>query len=214
MKSIRFILAFLIFLLGFSKIAAADSIPKRRMALQIAPLALLDFNNGSCYKLGTEIRVSGRFYFSIDGGGYFPNFNVLKNMKGGNLDFRLKYRLPHSNSMLSIGYFYKKQSFEYHDAYQEEPDVPITVYTRKQVNCFSINFEQTVPFLKDERAYFNVYAGLGLRFRNVKSSFETHHDFDRLVKGGDSQSLYLVLIPGENTWLNLNFGLRVGFYLF
>ncbi len=183
------------------------------MALQIAPLALLDFNNGSCYKLGTEIRLTKSFYVSADGGGYFRNFNSLKNMKGGNLDFRLKYRFPHSNSLISISYFYKKQSFEYHDAYVEEPDIPITVYTRKIVNCISLNYEYKL--VNNYRGIVvSAYAGLGIRFRDVKSSFETHHDFDRLVKGGDSQSLYLVLIPGEKTWLNLNLGLRVGCYLF
>lgn len=182
------------------------------MALQIAPLSLLDFYNGSCFKLGTEIRLSNSMYFSVDGGAYLRNFNSLKNMKGGNLDLRLKYRFPDSNSLISINYFYKKQSFEYHDAYEEQPDVPITVFTRKTIHCINLNYEH--KFIDEYPWYITGYAGLGVRFRNVKSSFETHHDFDRLVKGGDSQTLYFVLIPGENTWLNLNFGLRFGFYLF
>lgn len=215
MKFPLFILLVFIFPFGFSKTTWADSIPRqKRFALQIAPLSLLDFYNGSCYKLGTEIRLSQSIYLSLDGGSYFRNFNVLKNMKGVNVDFRIKYRFPNSNSFISLNYFYKKQSFEYHDAYEEAPDVPITVYTWKKINCININFEHKVPFLKKERAYFNVYAGLGVRFRDVRSSFETHHDFDRMVKGGDSQSLYFVLIPGQHTWLNLNFGLRFGFYLF
>lgn len=211
MKSVFFILAFFF---GFSKMATADSIPKQgRVSLQIAPLSLLDFYNGSCYKLGTEIRLSKSLYLSLDAGSYFPNFNSLKNVKGGNLDFRIKYRLPHSNSLISLGYFYKKQSFEYHDAYEEQPDVPITVYTRKNIHCFNINYEYRAAQLF-RKGYIDVFAGIGLRFRNVKSSFETHHDFDKLVEGGDSQTLYFVLIPGETTWLNLNFGLRFGFYLF
>lgn len=184
------------------------------MALQIAPLSLLDFYGSSSYKAGIEFRLSKNFYISADAGGYLPNFTAWRNMKGGNLDFRIKYRFPNAYSMISLSYFYKKQSFKYHDAYIEEPDVPITVYTRKQVNCISVNFEQKIPFLKHEKAYFNLFAGLGVRFRDVKSSFQTHHDFDRLVEGGDSQSLYLILIPGQKTWINLNFGLRIGFYLF
>ncbi|TSJ47578.1 hypothetical protein [Fluviicola chungangensis] len=215
MKQIRSILVVTVFLVGFSKTTLADTIiPKReRMSLQISPLSFLDFFNGSSYKLGTEVRIFRTFYFSINGGGYFPNFNALKNMKGGNLDFRIKYRFPHSNSAVSISYFYKKQSFEYHDAYEEEPDVPITVYTRKTVSCFNLNYEHRVGQLF-RKGYIDVFAGFGMRLRDVKSSFETKHDFDRLVNGGDSQSLYLVLIPGQKTWFNLNFGLRLGYYLF
>lgn len=213
MKYTRFILAITVFCFGFSKIAAADSIPKRgRIALQLAPLSLVDFYNGSCYKLGTEVRLSKSLYVSVDCGGYLPNFNGLKNMKGGNLDFRIKYRLPHANSLISLGYFYKKQSFEYHDAYEEQPDIPVTVYTRKIVHCLNIHYEYKL--IDKYPWYITGYAGLGMRFRDVKSSFETHHDFDRLVEGGDSQTLYFVLIPGETTWLNLNFGLRIGYYLF
>lgn len=182
------------------------------MALQIAPLSLLDFYNGSCYKLGIEFRLSKTLYFAVDGGGYFPNFNSLKNVKGGNLDVRLKYRIPNSNSLISLSYFYKKQSFEYHDAYEEQPDVPITIHTRKHIQCININYEYKI--IDEYPWYITGYAGLGIRFRDVQSSFETHHDFDRLVEGGDSQTLYFVLIPGETTWLNLNFGLRFGFYLF
>lgn len=214
MKPFRYILVITTFILGFSKTASADTIPKQgRMALQIAPLSLLDFYNGSCYKLGTEVRLSKKLYFSLDAGSYFRNFNSLKNVKGGNLDFRIKYRLSNSNSLISLGYFYKKQSFEYHDAYEEQPDVPITVYTRKNIHCININYEYRAVQLF-RKGYIDIFAGLGLRFRDVKSSFETHHDFDKLVEGGDSQTLYFVLIPGETTWLNLNFGLRVGFYLF
>lgn len=197
----------------FFNTAKADSIPiRKRVSIQVAPLALVDFYNGSTYKLGTEIRLSRNMYVSADFGGYFSNFNGLKNMKGGNMDFRIRYRFPNSYSSISVGYFYKKQSFEYHDAYKEEPDVPITVYTRKQINCININYETRI--LDEEWGYISAFTGLGVRFRTVHSSFETHHDFDRLVKGGDSQSLYFILIPGQNTWLNFNAGLRLGFYLF
>lgn len=193
----------------------ADSIPKqKRVSIQIAPLALIDFYNGSNYKLGTEIRLSRNIYLSADLGGYFRDFNTLKNNKGFNADFRIKYQFPNSNSGISISYFYKKQSFEYHDYYIDKPEEPIVVYTRKTVNCINLNFEQKFPFLQNKRAYVALFAGLGIRFRNVHSSFETKHDFDRLKDGGDSQTLYFVLIPGKDTWLNVNAGLRLGFYLF
>ncbi len=209
------LLCFFVFFLAFSKMAQADSIPKKnRLSIQIDPLSLIDFYNGSNYKLGTEIKLFRNIYLSADFGGYFRNFNVLKNNKGFNADFRIKYQFPHSNSSISLGYFYKKQSFEYHDYYIDKPEEPIVVYTRKTVNCINLNFEQKFPFLKNQKAYVSLFAGLGIRFRNVHSTFEMKHDFDRLKDGGDSQTLYFVLIPGKDPWLNLNAGIRLGFYLF
>jgi hypothetical protein len=209
------LLCFFIVLLCFPEMTLADSIPKqKRVSIQLAPLSLIDFYNGSNYKLGTEIRVSRKISVSADFGGYFRNFNVLKNNKGFNADFRLKYQLRNSNSSISLSYFYKKQSFEYHDYYIDKPEEPIIVYTRKEVNCINLNFEQKFPFLKNQKAYVSLFAGLGMRFRNVHSSFEIKHDFDRLKDGGDSQTLYFVLIPGKDAWLNVNLGLRLGFYLF
>lgn len=215
MKFIQSILLVLIFLLAFSNLSKADSIPKqKRLSIQIAPLSLIDFYNGSNYKLGTEIRLTHNIYLSADFGGYFRDFNVLKNNKGFNADFRVKYQFPNSNSRISIGYFYKNQSFEYHDYYLDKPEEPIVVYTRKTVNCINMNFEQKFPFLQNKRAYVALFAGLGVRFRNAHSSFEIKHDFDKLKDGGDSQTLYFVLIPGKDTWLNINAGLRLGFYIF
>jgi hypothetical protein len=214
MKSLRSILThcFLFCIIHYSN---ADSIPPpKRVSIQIAPLSFIDFYNGSNYKLGTEIRLSRNIYLSADFGGYFRNFNVMKNNKGFNADFRVKYQFPNSNLGISISYFYKKQSFEYHDFYIDKPEEPIIVYTNKAVNCINLNFEQKFPFLKSQRAYVSLFAGLGVRFRNVHSSFETKHDFDRLKDGGDSQTLYFVLIPGKDTWLNVNAGLRLGFYIF
>lgn len=213
MKVFSPILIACVFSLGFSKTTRADSIPTRtHLALQISPLAFLDFNNGSSYRIGMQVLATKKWAFSADFGGYCRNFNYCRNTKGFYTYFALKYQfLKRSNSWISLSYAYKQQSFEYHDAYIQQPDVPIVVPVQKYVNCISLNFEENAILLKN--GYINFYAGLGLRFRNVHS-FATKHQFDELKNGGDSQTLYLVLIPGQSTWLNLNFGLRLGFYLF
>lgn len=202
-----------IFLLVFSLRSHADSIPPRaHLALQISPLAFLDFNNGSSYRLGMQVLATKKWAFSTDFGGYFRNFNYCRNTKGFYAYLAVKYQfLKHANSWISLSYSYKQQSFEYHDAYIQQPDVPIVVPIQKYINCISLNFEENAILFKN--GYINFYAGLGLRFRNVHS-FETKHQFDELKNGGDSQTLYLVLVPGQSTWLNLNFGLRLGVYLF
>ena len=209
----RFFILLIVFTFGFIPLVKADSIPlKSRVAIQLSPLAFLDFNNGSSYRLGTQVLLTKKLAVSADFGGYFPNFSYMRKSKGFYSYFALKYRLPtHSRSWLSLSYSYKQQYFEYHDVYIQEPDVPIVVPVQKYVNCVSVNFEQDAALFR--KGYINFYAGLGFRFRNVHS-FETKHQFDELKEGGDSQTLYLSLVPGKATWLNLNFGLRVGFYLF
>lgn len=189
------------------------TIPSRkRVSIQFSPLALLDFNNGSSYRLGTQIRVSRRLALSADFGGYFRNFSFLKNNKGFYSYFAVKYALPENGSWLSISYSYKQQAFDYHDFYLQDPNTPITVHVQKYVNSISVNYERRIGQLfKDGSIDF--FAGLGVRFRNVQS-FQTKHQFDELKNGGDSQTLYLVLIPGNKAWLNLNFGLRIGFGIF
>ncbi len=205
----------LLFSTVFLNTAQADSIPREpRVALQISPLALIDFYNGSSYKLGTTIRLTKSFFFSADFGGYFRNFNVYRNYKGFNSDFRIRYQFPDSYSGISINYFYKQQSFDYPDHLTDPDNTPIIVHTKKYVNCINFNYEHWIPFLSNERAYLTIIVGAGVRFRNVHSSLTNKHQFDQLKEGGDSQSLYFVLIPGQNTWLNFNAGLRLGFYLF
>lgn len=193
--------------------AKADTIPSRkRVSIQISPLALLDFYNGSSYRLGTQVNVSRTLALSADFGGYFRNFSYLKNNKGFYSYFAVKYALPKSSSWLSLSYSYKQQAFDYHDSYIQDPTTPITVHVQKYVNSISLNYETRVGQLFKD-GYIDFFAGLGVRFRNVYS-FQTKHQFDELKEGGDSQTLYLVLIPGNKAWINLNFGMRIGFGIF
>jgi opacity protein-like surface antigen len=204
------LLILVLLILPFSKHLRADGTPN--VSIQLSPLAFLDFNNGSAYRLGTQVLLTNKWAASADFGGYFRNFDYLKNNRGFYSYFAVKYRfLNNAHSWLSLSYSYKQQSFEYHDTYLQAPDVPIVVPVQKYVNCISLNFEHDVSLFR--KGYINFYAGLGVRFRNVHS-FETKHQFDELKEGGDSQTLYLVLVPGKAAWLNLNFGMRVGFYLF
>lgn len=205
-----FLFLFVILFACSKELLAEDGKP--HVSIQLSPLAFLDFNNGSSYRLGTQVIVAKRWALSADFGGYFRNFSYMKNSRGFYSYFALKYQLPAlSRSWISISYAYKQTHFDYHDSYLQAPDVPIVVPVQKYVNCFSVNIEKESPLFK--QGYLNFYAGLGLRFRNVHS-FETKHQFDELTTGGDSQTLYLSLIPGKATWLNLNFGMRIGFYLF
>ncbi|WP_430402552.1 hypothetical protein [Fluviicola sp.] len=213
MRIIRSISLALIFLLLFSSSSKADSIPnKMHLSLQLSPLALIDFYNGSSYRIGSQLVITENIAISADFGGYFKNFNYLKNNKGFYSFVAFKYRLPNSpQSWISLSYSYKQQSFNYHDSFEQDPNTPVVVHVQKYVNCLNLNYETNAILFR--KSYINFFAGVGIRFRNVQS-LQTKHEFDELKDGGDSQTLYFVLIPGKNTWLNLNAGIRLGFYLF
>lgn len=216
MRVFKSVLIFLVFLCILPVKVHADTIPvisrQKRVSIQFSPLALLDFYNGSGYRLGTLVRVSKKVSVSADFGGYIRNFSYLKNNKGFYSYFAVKYALPKIPSWISLSYAYKQQSFEYHDTYIQDPNTPITVPVQKYVTCISLNYEiRACQLFKD--GYIDLYGGLGVRFRNVHS-FQIKHQFDELKEGGDSQTLYLELVPGKEAWLNLNFGMRIGMAIF
>lgn len=201
--------------MAFFNTAKADSIPRKpRLALQISPLALVDVYSGSNYKIGTTIRLTESFFFSADFGGYFKNFTMFRNNKGFVSDFRIRYQFPDSYSGISINYFYKQQAFDYHDSFKSNPGVPITVHTQKYINCLNVNYEHWFPFLINERAYFTLIVGAGIRFRNVISTLQTKKEFYDLEEAGDSPAFLMNMFPGNTPRLNANIGLRLGFYLF
>ncbi len=213
MRQLSIILILSIFFVTLPVQAKADSIPnKMHLSLQLSPLALIDFYNGSSYRIGSQLILSKNIAVSADFGGYFKHFNYLKNNKGFYSFAAFKYRLPNSGeSWLSFSYSYKQQRFDYHDSFVKDPNTPIVVKVQKYVHCFNLNYETNAILFR--KSYINFYVGIGIRFRNVQS-FQTKHEFDELSDGGDSQTLYFVLIPGQNVWFNINAGLRLGFYLF
>lgn len=182
------------------------------------PLSFIDFYSGSSYKGGIELKLSNKFHLVSSAGGYLKNFNTWKNFKGYNLNLELKYittlfQLTDTNkrNYFSINYFYKTQSFNFQDSIQIDNPYIADYRTQKYVSALNFNIGQM--FVYKEIIIFDFYAGIGIRYKNVKSSIS----LEELTKGyyySDSQSLSFVVRPGKYFYPNFNVGMRLGLKVF
>lgn len=193
----------------------SDSTVNNRLNVRIAPISLIDFYNGSCYKIGFEVQPLPRFSITSDFGGYFRNFNVWKNFSGFNIDIGLRYYLNRysvkQRHYLSLNYFYKDQGFNYHDSILTIPAYYQDYRTQKYVTCVNVNFGWLKIYKK--RIVLDLFAGLGIRYKKVNSTI----DIQEIKKGkeyGDSQSLYFLVTPGRFLYPNINMGMRIGLRIF
>lgn len=198
-------------MLGTLVLGQSDSSVNNRFSIKIAPLSLVDFYNGSSYKIGFEVQPISRFSVTADFGGYFRNFNAWKNYSGYNIDVGLRYYLnSHSVNQryyLGLNYFYKNQGFDYHDSIQASPSYYTDYRTQKYVTCININF----GWLKIYKTRFilDLFAGIGIRYKNVNSTL-TLQELEKGKEYSNSQSLYFLVTPGKFIYPNVNLGMRIG----
>lgn len=189
----------------------SNSEVNNRFNVRIAPLSLIDFYNGSSYKIGFEVQPISRFAITGDFGGYFRDFNFWKNHSGYNIDIGLRYYLNrHSLNQrfyLGINYFYKDQGFDYHDSIQTALPYYTDYRTQKYVTCVNINFGWLKIY--KERFILDLYAGIGVRHKKVHSTL-TLQELDKGKEYSDSQSLYFLVTPGKFIYPNINIGMRIG----
>ena len=201
----------ILILFCFNVKAQSDSIFSNKYSVRLAPLSLIDFYNGSCYKVGLEIPLFNNTSITADYGGYFKNFNVWKNYTGYNIDFGLKYYLKnqlYKGLYVSLNYFYKNQGFDYKDSIQASTTYYTEYRTQKHVTCVNLNIG--IVKLYSKRFILDFFGGIGIRYKNVNSSLP----IDVLRNGieySDSQSLYFLVTPGDFVYPNINIGLRIGY---
>ncbi|MCH2229236.1 MAG: DUF3575 domain-containing protein [Crocinitomicaceae bacterium] len=207
----RNILLGILILFSFNAKSQSDLIFSNKLSVRLAPLSLIDFYNGSCYKIGLEVSLFKSTSITADYGGYFKNFNVWKNYTGYNIDVGLKYYLKHQlhqGFYISLNYFYKNQGFDYKDSIKEASSAYYTEYrTQKYVTCVNINIGMLN--LYNKRFILDFFGGIGIRYKNVSSSISID-DLKNGIEYNDSQSLYFIVTPGEFIYPNINLGLRIG----
>lgn len=183
--------------------------------IRLSPLSLIDFYNGSSYKLGFEAKLFYATSIYADFGGYFKTFNGYENFTGYNLDLGLKYYIKNKDinqgSYISINYFHKNQGFDYTDTalFKQAPEPAYRI--QKNINCVNLNFGYLHAF--DNRLVLDVLGGLGIRYRNATSSLPIEY-YDQIIKLTDSQSLYFVLKPGNSIWMNFNVRFKIAYRIF
>jgi hypothetical protein len=182
--------------------------------VRTAPFALLDVYSGSCLKVGLEFRVFGNNSMTLEGGSYLRNWNGMSNTKGHILEVGIRhYFSQEQNSIgryIAVSGSYKEQSFEYRDSIMTSNPYFTEYKTQKYVTCVNVNFGQS--YIRKQRILFDVYAGLGIRIKNIQSTLSAE-EFELAQRYGDSQSLYFMVTPGKFIWPNVNLGLRIGYII-
>lgn len=186
---------------------------KSHLDIRFAPLSLIDFYNGSCYKGGLEFQFGGNYGVFVDAGGYFRNFNVFRNYSGHVFETGVKRYFQRfdegASSYLGINFTYKNQAFDFSDSLFGGG--ALDYRTHKFVSCINFIFGNTMHV--NERWIFDVYGGLGVRVKHVNSS-ATKSEIADGIQYGDSMSLYFLVTPGHFIYPNLHVGFRIGFRLF
>jgi len=185
------------------------------LSVRFAPLSLIDFYNGSSYKLGFEKKLFQSTSFHADFGGYFKNFNGLKNCTGFNADIGLRYyfidKQINQGTYLTLNYFYKEQGFNKHDSIQSNPTYFKEYRTQKYVTCLNLNIGYLEIFY--DRLILDVFGGFGVRFKKVNSTLQDE-EFENAIYYSDSQSDYFIVRPGKYVRLNFNVRFRVAYRIF
>lgn len=184
-------------------------------SIRLSPLSLIDFYNGSSYKLGFEKKLFYATSIYGDFGGYFKNFNGFENFTGYNLDLGLRYYISkkeiNQGSYISINYFHKNQGFDYIDTALFKQTSETEYRIQKKINCVNLNFGYVHVF--KNRLVLDVIGGLGVRYRNATSSLPIQY-FDQIIESTDSQSLYFILKPGNSIWMNFNVRFKIAYRIF
>ncbi len=214
----RILVFFLLFLLS-ENVWAVGNFRKPRFLyntcnLRTSPFSLLDFYSGSCYKIGLECKVFRQYAITVEYGGYLPDFNKLVDIKGSLIEVGLRRYLDnnydHNGAYLSLNYRYKEQSFGYHDDFRSAIPYSKDYKVKKYVNCVNLNVG--VCSVSERGFVFDLYAGVGIRMKSVRSSLS----LDELKNGeafSRSPVLRLMVKPGSFILPNLSVGIRLGILL-
>lgn len=204
----------LFFLILTLSLRAQRNIPLHA-GIRFAPFQLIEFYNGASYRGGLDLEIGPRWGLTLEAGGYFRNFNGLKDIRGFQVDGGIKcYLSPERDNSFYIllNSSYRESGFNFGDSIANNPNYYQEYRIEKYITCLNLSFGEHAR-IKDSRFFIDYWAGLGVRFRNVHASIPK----EILIKGieySDSQAAFFMFTPGKAVWPNATVGFRIGFRLF
>lgn len=177
------------------------------MKVSLAPLSLFDGIEGPNVKCGIEPQYK-RLGLAVEGGIYFSKYG-----QGLNTRTTFKYYFGKElNYYVGMQYFYKDCTIP--GAKQISVDsskVNLSFKVHKIVNSLTINFGTTNQFFKLDHIYFDLFAGIGARHKNINQIglTETENSAPDQREGHLIQSYYAL---GKKYTPDLIIGFRLYFY--
>lgn len=194
----------------------------KKLFVTIAPLSLIDINDGSSVRLGLEKQVFNRLFAHVETGFYLGNLKLYKiNPRGhifkAGIDYSIKYEKygdEEKYNYVGFEYQYKDQDFEFVDSLEInsvrfEKQYPIN----RKMNCFSIKYGTKIVSAK---LFFDLYVGLGIRYMNSSSNL-TEEEVNGLIRddgSGYNQIDSFNASTGKFTTPNFILGFKFGYSFF
>jgi hypothetical protein len=188
----------------------------RNLLVKIAPIALLDPYSGSSIRLGAEHKIKNNKAIYLELGAFLPNSIYNSKSVKNNAGFTIKSELKHylynqncnSGVYCSFELNYKYQSYITSDSIQLQNTYLKTYPVKKHVFSALVNFGEI--FIAKCGFIIDINVGLGIRYKNVKSSLNNHEN-DNVIKVGDYGTNIMANQSGSFFYPDINMGIRIGY---
>lgn len=163
----KYLVAFLLVLVGHSSFAQKEVVYKSPSAFYIMPCQLLSGTYASGFTVGAEFRLTKRYSFSIEGGPFYePGYMFKTDIKyylNGHKDGHFAVK-----KYFGLEYAYKQQDYKVHDELTTPPKPGIDYSVYKFVNTGYLKYGMTIS--RPRSFYMDAYVGLGIRYRVVHNN--------------------------------------------
>ncbi len=201
---------------AFSAVAQPENEAKpTKFAVKIDPLAMIDVFSCPSYRLGLEFQLYKNVSISLEGGGYLRVSPLFKNVTGYTLKTEAKMYLNKINrsTYVSLEYFYKDQSYLVTQGIRVNGIVLPKDYTmQKYINSATLKYGY-VKYV-GERFFFDLFCGLGIRFKNVDCIGLTPYEIQHRVGTSESEFGYFRDLYGFSVLPNIDAGVKIGYRFF
>lgn len=215
-KNILFLFLFLLILLSARNSSAKDDFHYTKLAFKFAPLALVDWVSVPSVTGGLEYFINPQYSLEATYGWVFnpqiPNLRAPKGFKT-NAELR-KYLHPERNKKLrmyfALEYFYRSLSYGTNNSFGDSIHYNEEYNVKKNVWGLNTKFGFQLTIL--HRALLDVYAGPGIRFKNVRHYNRSHpedafYSFE-WIASQDRDRAGSYVVP------SLALGFKIGYILF
>ena len=199
--------------------AQKDSLQDCKTSIKISPLSIINLYDGPCLKLGVETKLIKNIAFYAECGGYIPvGYNHWwwkKEIQGFQFKTEIKAYLNNqgttSGNYLSIEYYYKNENFGFWATIKKDTAKNLQDYHLwKESSAFNLKFGN-LSVKKGGKIIVEYFVGAGVWLNNGRDNL-TDTERNNIVIGEGQGGLAAALIRavGQQTWLSVTAGLKIG----
>lgn len=212
----------LLFLLLTSSLWAQNDTYKfdPKLAIHIAPLALVDFYDGTSARLTIDAKLYKNWYLGLEGGTYTGGMSVIKiNPSGYLIKPEIRFRVGQSegqNHYIGFEYQYKQQSYDLRDSISvnDGPHFEKKYAMNRKMNCFTLKYTYQQEW--GDHFIISCFFGLGVRFLDSRNNLTDEEDDGLLTaeENGSTMGRDFIRATGDFATINVTSGFKIGYIIF